>query len=190
LHYEWTVRALRAGKHVLCEKPLASNAREAEEMALVADRTGCVLMEAFHYRYHPLATRIAEIISGGEIGAVREVEAYMCFPLVRLYDIRYDYTLGGGATMDAGCYCISFIRFIGAGEPVVTTAAARLISPRVDRQMRAEFSFASGIRARMTCSMFGLPLARVQGIIRGERGELRVTNPFVPHRFHWLTVRS
>jgi predicted dehydrogenase len=190
LHYEWTVKALRAGKHVLCEKPLAANAREADEMARTADGEGRVLMEAFHYRYHPLAQRILEIVASGEIGAVREIEAYMCFPLLKPKDIRFSFPLAGGATMDAGCYCINLIRAVGGSEPKVTRARALLFAPRVDRWMRAEFEFANAVRARMTCSMLGFPVVRIEGSVRGDRGEVRATNPFVPQMFHSLTVRT
>src|SRR5690349_15736839 len=107
LHAEWTNAALEAGKHVLCEKPLTSNAEEARECAAVAERTGLVLMEAFHWRYHPLAQRLVDIVQSGEIGTLQHVDSALCFPLPLFSDIRYQYALGGGAMMDAGCYTIS-----------------------------------------------------------------------------------
>src|SRR4029079_12268589 len=126
LHYEWTIKALQAGKHVLCEKPLASNAREAAEMARVAAETGRVLMEAFHYRYHPLALRVQEILRGGEIGAVRELEADFFIPLfLSPNNIRFRYDLAGGGTMDTGCYCINLLRWAAGSEPQVVHAEAR-----------------------------------------------------------------
>src|SRR6185369_5780786 len=81
LHAEWTIAALEAGKHVLCEKPFTANTTEAEEVAAVAARTGLVVMEAFHYRYHPLAQRMRDIVDSGELGATRRVETSLCFPL-------------------------------------------------------------------------------------------------------------
>src|SRR5512143_3841429 len=78
LHCEWTIRALEAGKHVLCEKPLASNAAEAERMAAVAQQTGRVLVEAFHWRYHPLAARMRAILDSGELGTLRHIETHFC----------------------------------------------------------------------------------------------------------------
>src|SRR5258708_34658850 len=101
LHAPWTVRALQAGKHVLCEKPFASNTAEAEQMAEAAHQSKLVLMEAFHYRYHPLAARMKEIISSGELGTLRRIEAWLCFPLLSRHDIRYNLSLAGGPTMDA-----------------------------------------------------------------------------------------
>src|SRR3990172_164939 len=116
LHCEWTIRALEAGKHVLCEKPLPANADEAARMAETAEKTGLVLMEAFHWRYHPLAARMQEIVASGELGLIEHVEASMCIPLILPGDIRYRLDLAGGALMDAGCYAVSGVRFLaGAG---------------------------------------------------------------------------
>lgn len=190
LHYEWTVKALRAGKHVLCEKPIASNAREAEEMARVAQETGCVLMEAFHYRYHPLAQRVKEILDSGEIGKVVELEADFFIPLfLRPKDIRFDYALAGGATMDTGCYCVNILRYLGNGEPRVVNAHARLSSPHVDRLMRAELEFENGVKANLGCSLAAFPPVKIFARVRGDRGTIDVLNPFVPHSyFRGLTV--
>src|SRR5712671_1506968 len=83
LHAQWTIAALEAGKHVLCEKPFTANAKEAEDVAAVQARTGLVVMEAFHYRYHPLAKRMRDIVDSGELGTIRRVETSLCFPLVK-----------------------------------------------------------------------------------------------------------
>jgi predicted dehydrogenase len=190
LHAEWTLRALDAGKHVLCEKPLTANAAEAEQVAAAADRTGLVVMEAFHYRYHPLAHRMVEVVRSGEIGAVRHVEASLCFPLPRFSDIRYRYDLAGGALMDAGCYAVHMVRLLGGEEPVVRSARAKLHDPLVDRAMTAELAFPSGHTGRIRASMWSSSLLRVAARVVGDAGELRVFNPFGPHHFHRLTVRS
>ena len=190
LHCEWTIRALEAGKHVLCEKPLASNTAEAERMAAAAQRTGRVLVEAFHWRYHPLATRMRAIIDSGELGNVRHVEAHMCIPLPLPGDIRYRLDLGGGATMDTGCYPISIVRFLAGAEPEVVRAAARLSSPGVDRAMHADLSFPNGCTGRITCALFSAVLVRVSARVRGDRGEMAVLNPVAPQLFNWITVRT
>src|ERR1044072_2469843 len=91
LHAEWTIRALKAGKHVLCEKPFASNAQEAEEVAAVARETGLVVSEAFAYRYHPLTAKVKEIIASGEIGTVQHIDARFCFLLPSPKNIRFNY---------------------------------------------------------------------------------------------------
>ncbi len=190
LHYEWTVRALRAGKHVLCEKPIAANATEAEEMAKVAQETGRVLMEAFHYRYHPLLLRAKAILESGELGALRHIEATFCTLLLRQNDIRYRYELAGGATMDLGCYTVNLIRYLAGTEPTVVRAQAKLATPQVDRSMEAAFRFSTGCTAHMVNSFLSPNLIRITAKVSGERGELYILNPFVPHRLHWLTVRT
>jgi predicted dehydrogenase len=172
------------------EKPIASNAAEAERMAGVARQTGRVLVEAFHWRYHPLAARLREIIDAGELGAVRHIETHFCIPLVIPGDIRYRLDLAGGATMDTGCYAISILRFLAGAEPEVVGACAKLSSPGVDRYMAADFRFADGRTGRMTCSLFSTTLFRSSARVRGDRGELKVLNPVVPQFFHRLTVRN
>src|ERR1019366_6866505 len=141
LHAEWTTAALEAGKHVLCEKPFTANAAEAEKVAALSERTGLVVMEAFHYRYHPLAERMRAIVESGELGALRHVEASFCFPLPRFSDIRYRFDLAGGATMDAGCYAIHMTRLLGGEEPAVVSATAKLQSAQIDRAMTVELLF-------------------------------------------------
>jgi predicted dehydrogenase len=190
LHAEWTVRALRAGKHVLCEKPFASNADEAEQMARAAAETGLVLSEAFAYRYHPLAARMREIVTGGELGRVQHIRAEFCFFRPTPADIRFNYELAGGALMDAGCYPVSLIRFLSGAEPHVVRAEARLASPQVDRRMSADLSFTDGRTAHLECDMLSPYLFRSVVSVRGDEGELHVVSPFQPHWFHWLTVRT
>jgi len=189
-HAEWTIRALEAGKHVLCEKPLASNTDEARQMAAAAERSDRRLVEAFHWRFHPLAERMRAVIDSGVLGAVRHVEATMCIPLPLPNDIRYNLALAGGATMDTGCYTISIVRFLAGAEPTVVSAEARLARPRVDRWMRAELAFADGRSGRITCSLFSATLLKMQAIVRGERGEMRVFNPIAPHFYNRLSVRT
>ncbi|MEE8475869.1 MAG: Gfo/Idh/MocA family oxidoreductase, partial [Myxococcota bacterium] len=190
LHCEWTIRALEAGKHILCEKPMASNAEEAERMAEASEKAGRLLVEAFHWRYHPLAARMKEIVESGELGEVRSIEASLCFPLPFPRDIRYRYDLAGGATMDAGCYTISILRTLAGAEPEVVRAEARRASPDVDRWMRAEFRFADGRRGRITCALFSAALLRMSAKVIGEAGTMSVFNPIAPHLSHRLKVRT
>jgi predicted dehydrogenase len=191
LHAEWTIRALEAGKHVLCEKPLGCNALQAQDMNEAAIQAGRVLMEGFHYRHHPLARRMGEIVAGGELGELRHLEAHFCAPLWNRSDIRYQFALGGGATMDLGCYCINLIRFLAGAEPEVVGARALLASPQVDRYMEADFRFANGATARMTCSLWSRVWLRTWALARGTKGEMRVRLPFQPHHFlRRLAVRS
>jgi len=177
LHASWTTAALRAGKHVLCEKPLTANASEAEQLATVAQDTGLVLMEAFHWRYHPLARRMVDIVRSGELGPLRHVEAALCFPLPMFSDIRYQFDLGGGALMDAGCYTVHMVRTLGGEEPEVVHATPTLRNPDIDRAMRAELRFPSGHTGTIHCSMWSSSLLRLHAKVVGERGEPILTPP-------------
>jgi predicted dehydrogenase len=188
LHGKWTRAALAAGKHVLCEKPFTANADEAAEVAAVAAASGRVVMEAFHYRYHPLARRARAILDAGEIGRIRHVETWLCFPLPRFSDIRYDHALAGGALMDAGCYAVHMARLLGGEEPEVLSASAKLRTPDVDRAMRAEVRFPSGHTGTIICSMWSSTLLRIFARAVGDKGELRITNPVMPQLWHKLVV--
>jgi len=191
LHGRWTRAALSAGKHVLCEKPFTANATEAAGVAeLAAKSEQVVVMEAFHYRYHPLALRIEEIVASGELGKLQRVEANMCFPLPKFSDIRYNYALAGGATMDAGCYAVHMARIFGAGTPEVVSAQAKLRDPQIDRAMVAELQYPDGHTGRVRCSMWSANLIQISARVVGEHGELRVLNPVAPQFFHRLSVRS
>jgi predicted dehydrogenase len=190
LHGRWTRAALAAGKHVLCEKPFTANAAEAREVAELGAKSDRVVMEAFHYRYHPLAARIEQIIASGELGKLERVESAFCFPLPKFSDIRYDYALAGGATMDVGCYAVDMMRTFGGSTPEVVAAQAKLRSPQVDRAMTAELQFAGGHTGRILCSMWSRNLLQLSAKVVGDRGEvrLRVRNPLAP--FSRLSIRS
>jgi predicted dehydrogenase len=190
LHGKWTRAAIEAGKHVLCEKPFTANAAEAREIAELAATSDRVVMEAFHYRYHPLALRIEEIIASGELGTLQRVEATLCFPLPMFSDIRYNYALAGGATMDAGCYTVHMVRIFGGSTPEVVSAQAKLHGPEIDRAMTAELRFAGGHTGRIRCSMWSRRLLDISVKVVGDQGELNALNPAVPQLFHRLSVRT
>ena len=190
LHGKWTRAAVAAGKHVLCEKPFTANAAEAREIADLAAKSDRVVMEAFHYRYHPLALRTEQIIASGELGKLERVEAALCFPLPKFSDIRYNYSLAGGAMMDAGCYAVHMARTFGGSTPEVVSAQAKLRDPQVDRAMTAELRFAEGHTGRVRCSMWSSRLLEITAHVVGERGEVRLFNPVTPQFFHRLSIRS
>lgn len=199
LHGAWTIAALHAGKHVLCEKPLAANYTEAQQIAQAAYTTNRLVMEAFHYRYHPAFLRILQLVAGGELGPLRHLEAHFCVPLVRLGDIRYRFDLAGGATMDLGCYAVHMLRTVAGREPDVLQARARRLwrplDTRVDRRMDAELAFPAAesghapISAQLSASLLSSTPLRVQLIVTGENGEARLWNPVLPHKFHRVRVR-
>lgn len=189
-HATWTIKALEAGKHVLCEKPLAANADEAQRMADAAAASGRVLMEAFHWRYHPLAARMREIVDSGELGTVRHIETHFCIPLWIPGDIRYRLDLAGGATMDTGCYAISILRFLAGAEPEVLRAEAKQLSPGVDRYMAADVRFTDGRSGRFSCSLLSTVVFKAQARVVGELGEMTVFNPVVPQFYHHIKVKT
>jgi predicted dehydrogenase len=190
LHGIWTRRALAAGKHVLCEKPFTANAAEAEEVASAAEASGLVVMEAFHWRYHPLAERMIDVVGSGVLGPVRHIETWVCFPLPVRGDIRYRLDMAGGATMDAGCYAINMLRTLGGAEPAVVSAHVKLSSPGVDRAMTADLRFEDGRTARVHASMFSSTLLRVAVRVVGDEGRLDVFNPLAPQLWNRLTIRA
>jgi predicted dehydrogenase len=191
LHTQWTLAAIAAGKHVLCEKPLTSNAEQAREVERAAAAApGMVVMEAFHYRYHPLMARALQLIGDGAIGEVTRVETELSFPLPRFSDIRYSYDLAGGALMDAGCYAVHCLRTLGPSEPTVVSAEAKLHSSTVDRAMTAEVRFDTGATGRVRCSMWSRRLIGVSAHVRGTGGSLSIFNFVLPQAYHRLTVRS
>ncbi|WP_413467067.1 Gfo/Idh/MocA family protein [Mycolicibacterium sp. 120270] len=190
LHGRWIRAALAGGKHVLCEKPFTANATEARDVAALAENSDLVVMEAFHYRYHPLALRIEQIIGSGELGELTRVEAAFCLPLPKFSDIRYDYSLAGGATMDVGCYAVDMMRAFGGSTPKVVSAQAKLRGVHVDRAMTAELGFAEGHTGSILCSMWSKNLLQMSAKVVGEKGEIRlsVRNPLAP--FSRLLVRT
>ncbi|HXY27782.1 MAG TPA: Gfo/Idh/MocA family oxidoreductase [Acidimicrobiales bacterium] len=190
LHGHWTVAAVKAGKHVLCEKPFTANAHEARAVAEVDNTNpGVVVMEAFHYQYHPLARRMVEIVRSGELGNITNVDVAFSAPLWRKGDIRYQLDLAGGATMDMGCYPISLLRLLAPG-PRVISAEAKLSSPGVDRAMDAHFSLPDGGTAHIGCSMFSSSVLRVHAEVQGATGKISVFNPFGPQYGHRMKVTT
>ena len=190
-HARWSIAALEAGKHVLCEKPFAMNAGEAKAMVEAAERSGNVLIEAYHYRFHPLFARVLEVLGSGRIGAVRELNAR--FNVRIAYspgEIRYKPALGGGAMMDLGCYCVHWVRSVMATEPEVLSASAIRHDSGVDIEMEAVLEFPGGVMARVSSSMSeDLPEGLdAELVIRCESGTLTVVNPIAPHAGHELIL--
>jgi predicted dehydrogenase len=187
LHAEWTINALTAGKHVLCEKPLTSNESEAIAVADAAAKSGCIVMEAYHYRYHALASKMQMIARNGQLGEIRAVQTQMCFPLPKFSDIRYSYPLGGGTTMDC-CYAVHALRLVGPGEPTVVSAEALLHGPDIDRAMTVAYSFPGGATGQSIASMWSRRLFRFSLRVTGSHGEMRVANFVAPQYWNRLSV--
>ena len=175
-HVKYAEAAIAAGKHVLCEKSFASNAVEAREMAEAADQAGLVLMDAFHYRYHPVFIRAKDIYDSGELGEIRKVSGAFHIPVTDPTSIRMIYELGGGVTMDIGCYPISLSRFIFGAEPLRVSAIAEFDPNfKTDVLSSAIMDFGNGT-STFTCSTQMAPYQRVQ--IFGDRGRVEIEIPF------------
>ena len=153
LHLGWAVEAMNNGKHVLCEKPLALNVVEAEEMQETAEANEVVLSEAFMYRYHPLQQEVQALVRGGSLGAVHLVRASYSFVQTDLTDYRRDPGMGGGALFDVGCYCVNIARMAFGTEPTAVTAKS-LYDPEtgIDTTTTALLEFGSDGMALLDCS--------------------------------------
>jgi predicted dehydrogenase len=147
-------------------------------------------MEAFHWRYHPLAARMIEIVRSGELGEIRHIRTSMCFPLPLFGDIRYNFSLAGGAMMDAGCYAVHMARALGGPDPEVVSAEAKLRDPNVDRAMEAQLRFRSGATGTVSVSMWSRKLLDISAHVTGSLGEMHVFNPVMPQAYHRLTVKT
>jgi D-xylose 1-dehydrogenase (NADP+, D-xylono-1,5-lactone-forming) len=178
LHHEWTLRALRAGKHVLCEKPYTRRPAEAEEAFALAERSGLVLMEAFMYRHHPQTAIVADLVEGGVLlGRLRSIRATFTFRLERDDDARLLPELDGGSLMDVGCYCVSGSRLL-AGEPVRVQGERVLGESGVDLAFYGTLVFEDEVVAQIDSS-FTLPrFQRLEAF--GEDGSLHVEAPWRP----------
>lgn len=188
-HADLSIAALKAGKHVLCEKPFAMNADQARAMVAAADEAGRVLMEAFHYRYHPLFVRVLEIIGSGELGEVRELSAVFQTNLIDDgTEIRYERDLGGGSLMDIGTYPLHWVRTAAWAEPAVVRASGVFGRGGVDHSTEAELLFPNGATARISGSMVEeTPMASLE--VTGTLGSLKAINPLAPQMGHLLEVK-
>jgi predicted dehydrogenase len=189
LHGVWTRAAVAAGKHVLCEKPFTANAAEAREVAAAVAPSDRVVMEAFHYRYHPILLRTIEIVRSGELGKLRSVESGFGGKGPAHDDIRWNLALAGGALMDIGCYPVHLLRSVLGEEPRVTSALASQPVPGVDGDMTIDLEFSGGVVGKVRSSMES-PESFIYARFTGEDGELEVHNPFLPQDGNSLTIRT
>jgi D-xylose 1-dehydrogenase (NADP+, D-xylono-1,5-lactone-forming) len=179
LHHEWTIRALRAGKHVLCEKPIAANRAQAVEMFAAARQSGKMLVEAFMFRSSPLTAAWLKEVRGGAIGRVLMVRSSFCFCIRRHEgNIRFTPSMAGGALMDVGCYCINLSRLVAGAEPVAMTVSSKLSPACIDEVSAGTMRFADGMIASFTCGM--TVHADNTASICGTQGFIEVPIPWKP----------
>ena len=174
-HHEWTMRALEAGKHVLCEKPYSRRPEDVEEAFALAERSGLVLMEAFMYRHHPQMRRIPELVAEGAIGRLRSIHATFGFLLENAEDVRLRPELDGGALMDVGCYCVSGSRRL-AGEPVREQGEQMVGSTGVDLAFHGALRFSDDVVAQLDASFLVPSRQRLEAV--GEEGSIVVESPW------------
>ncbi|GAA2567819.1 MULTISPECIES: Gfo/Idh/MocA family protein [Streptomyces] len=194
LHGPWNLAALAAGKHVLTEKPSASNAEEAKEVRDAAAKSGTVFMEAFHYLFHPVTRRLHELLSSGELGELRHVDALVAIPAPDADDPRWSLPLAGGALMDLGCYSLHALRMLApwaGGAPRLLSARAgeRAGAPGVDEWLEADLAYPGGATGTARCHM---AYERLEMSIRvvGSRGEATAPNFVLPQRDDRVLVRT
>lgn len=179
LHRPWTIRAAEAGKHVLCDKPLALNASEAEEMVQACRERGVLLQEGFMWRHHPRSLRARELVQEGAIGELRLVRASFSFNINRS-DWRLDPARGGGALWDIGCYGVNAARFFTGGEPDGVKADAVWWETGVDMTLTAQLTFGQSTIAQVDCS-FEVPF-RCHMEVVGTGGTLELPDAFLPRK--------
>jgi predicted dehydrogenase len=194
LHGPWNLAAIAAGKHVLSEKPFASDAAEAAEVRDAAERAGLVVMEGFHHLYHPVMRRVLELVDSGELGDVVHVEATIAMRPPDAGDPRWSFELAGGALMDLGCYGLHAARSLapwtgGEPEPVAARAGERAGAPGVDEWLHADLRFPSGATATVRCSMVH-PDRDFSLRIVGTRGEATAPAFVEPDRDDRVLVRT
>jgi predicted dehydrogenase len=179
LHHEWTVKALRAGKHVLCEKPFAINLAEAQEMFDVARQEGKLLMEAFMYRTHPLTHAVQQAVDSGAIGEVRLIRTSFCFKVSKWQgNIRFDPKLAGGVIMDVGCYCVNFSRLFAGAEPSAIHVVHHRHESGIDDIAAGTLVFPNNVIASFTCGMS--VHADNAASICGSEGYIEIPVPWKP----------
>ena len=175
LHHEWTMRALAAGRHVLCEKPYTRRPEEVDEAWDEAERRGLVLTEAYMWRHSEQTALLRELLPS--IGELQSAHAVFTFPLMRDDNVRLDPELGGGALLDVGCYCISAARLVTGEEPEEVHGERWLGRGGVDERFAATLRFPSGVVATLQCGFTGGPLNAIEVV--GSEGWLRVPQAFV-----------
>lgn len=186
LHVEWTLRALDAGKHVLCEKPLAPGGDEVDRIEAVARDRRRVAAEAFMYRHEPLTAAVQAYLASGGIGTPCTLSAAFTFERTRSPDIRLDRTLGGGSLWDIGCYAVSIARLIAGEEPVQATGFAAMGTTGIDESFTGLLQFPGGLVAAVHSSFRAAYRTALE--VTGSRGTLRVANPFKPGVREYIDV--
>lgn len=198
VHEQWTIKALQAGKHVLCEKPLAANSEAAGRIRQEAAKHDLVLWEGFAFRHHPFWQRVRAVLP--ELGKVTHISANYCMPIPDKSWNVYNYDVAGGSMMDTGCYTLAMVRDIAKhasngdadSEPVVTSATALLLKQdrRIDRAMQAELDWGDGMTGHIHSSIWSSTLLKISLHVEGEKGSLHAYNPILPWFWNRITLKK
>ena len=176
LHVEWTIRALAAGKHVLCEKPLALTVQDVDRVADAATKSGRVATEGFMYRHQPLTHAVEAVVKSGRLGAIRSYKGAFTFPLTREGDVRFDPALGGGSLWDVGCYPVSYSCMLAGAPPREVFGWQQRSSTGVDLEFAGMMRFADGSVAQFDCGFVGPFRAGMEVV--GRDASLSIERPF------------
>ena len=176
LHVEWTIRALEAGKHVLCEKPLALSIEDVDRVAAACARTSRVATEGFMYRHQPLTHAVEKLVRSGRLGQVRSFKGAFTFPLTREGDVRFDPALGGGSLWDVGCYPVSYSCMLAGAPPREVFGWQQTSDTGIDLEFAGMMRFADGSVAQFDCGFVGPFRAEMEVV--GRDAALRIERPF------------
>lgn len=180
LHAEWTIKALRAGKHVLCEKPMALSLPEMDAIKAALQETKRVAAEAFMYRHHPQTLKVQEMVGDGSLGKVQLIKGSFTFMLTREADVRLAKELGGGSIWDVGCYPISYARMVAGAEPLEVFGWQITGSTGIDMSFIGQMRFPNDVHAQFDCG-FMSPFHSFIEIV-GTEGTLNIPVPFKPEK--------
>lgn len=179
LHTEWTIKAVKTGKHVLCEKPLALSVEEVDAIKSAAQKHGRVVAEAFMYRHHPQTLKAQEIVRNGSLGTLKLIRGSFTFALTREGDVRLDPEMGGGSIWDVGCYPISYARTVVGEEPLEVFGWQVTGPTGIDESFFGQMRFRNDIHAQFDSS-FAIPFHAFMEIV-GSEGALNIPRPFKPN---------
>ncbi|KAF8153221.1 NAD(P)-binding protein [Crassisporium funariophilum] len=201
MHYEWSMKALKAGKHVLVEKPIANTADEARKMHELAEQKGLTLVEGMHTRYHPAVQRVKQIVESGELGAVKHVKSTMIFPagIITPYTSE-SFEQGRGAMMDIGSYTMDMVRNMSSSNPTSVTSASYKTtppSPKADDESEVQLVLPDNVTATLKQVMFSPftlgfipPMPVFEVSVQCETGTVTMSYFMIAHIYHAITVKS
>lgn len=191
LHAQWSIKALQQGKHVLCEKPFAMDAEEAKAMVAAAEASGRLVIEGYHYRFHPVFAEVERLLKSGELGTIHTVRSNFSVRIAETPgSLRHNVPLGGGALMDLGCYPLHWLRTLFGGTPQILWADAICPKPQLDSSFELRIQFPNGPLCYVGCAM-SEHLSRHHDAslyLEGDKAQLEVLNLVAPHQGHKLCL--